>query len=337
MNNGRAVIVGLVVVELLAFCAAAAPSQQASGSGRKVPVIACDQPEYDFGSVDCDTVVRHPFVIENRGEAPLHIRGVEGLCCGATAELGTAVIAPGSKTVLNVAFRLRGRRGPQRKVIRIQSDDPVRPILPIELVGNAMVLVDVRPRSVDFGGDLTNAAATRYVDIVCAPDYGFHVTNTETTAGWINVSVDSADPCSHRLAVRVVSPIPVGGGTAEIGLLTDSRHAEYRRIAIPVVAEGDGDIVALPRSIQLMDEEGAEPVTRFVLVRSRSATPFEILAVEPPDKDIQVTCLPLGKAEYRCEIKNLKGLPDLDGRCIVLKTSHKASPQVSVPIRVLSP
>jgi len=42
------------------------------------PVIACDQPSYDFGTVGDGTEVTHTFVVKNTGQGPLKIQRAQG-------------------------------------------------------------------------------------------------------------------------------------------------------------------------------------------------------------------------------------------------------------------
>jgi hypothetical protein len=42
------------------------------------PVIACDQPEYNYGSVGVGQEVTHTFIIKNKGEGALKIQRAQG-------------------------------------------------------------------------------------------------------------------------------------------------------------------------------------------------------------------------------------------------------------------
>jgi hypothetical protein len=55
---------------------AATPSEQSSVA-EAVPVIASDEPVFEFGTVAPDGQVKHVFKLVNRGSADLHIERVE--------------------------------------------------------------------------------------------------------------------------------------------------------------------------------------------------------------------------------------------------------------------
>jgi len=106
------------------------------------PKLVTQQDEYDFGDIKQGEKVTHVFVITNSGGDLLKITNVKA-SCGCTAALPEKnELAPGESTNLNVTFNSTGRIGKQKKLIRIESNDPDNPQVIVTIKGN-VVLSDV--------------------------------------------------------------------------------------------------------------------------------------------------------------------------------------------------
>ena len=306
-----------------------------AGPADGAPRIECDQPVYDFGTVDNAESIEHTFLIWNRGTAPLEIGKIRA-CCGSTAKMPTQTIDPGTNVPLRVTLSLRRRRGKQRKSIYIGSNDPRQPYLQVRLIGTAVAAVTIDPRFVRFGEVAMDTTAEQKMQISCNPEFAFQVTNTTSSAAQFIAAVESStNGCSHEVTVTTIPPLPLGTTSGRIKLLTD--NPKYPQVSISVAASVQEDIIVVPKEISLKASgEGQEPVTRYVAIRSRNRKRFRILKVQVPDPQIQTEFTPLG-AGYRCELKNIPPDPSLDGKPIIISTDHPESPQIPIPLRILSP
>jgi hypothetical protein len=299
-----------------------------------VPRLVCADPVCDFGARDNEHEVEHSFVLKNAGDAPLKIDRVQA-CCGASAQLSENVIPPGSNATLQVTLSLQGRSGPVQKSIYVESDDPGNRIFQLRFVGNAIAVVDVQPGTVDFGAIDEDAEAERTVNVVCQSNVQFRVTNIVTTATNFSVLYAGVEGNTHRIAVRTSPPLPFGLLGGEVTLMTD--HQKYSRLAVHVSAHVTSDIVFVPTEILLTgSKDKPEPVTRYVALRSRSATPFRILRlVPPPSAGAMVSYVPLEGGGYRLELKDILPNEDLNGEKLVVITDHKTARLIAVPFRVV--
>ena len=106
------------------------------------PKLVAQQDEHDFGDIKQGEKVTHVFVITNSGGDLLTIKNVKA-SCGCTAALPEKnELAPGESTNINVTFNSAGRLGKQKKLIRIESNDPENPQVILTIKGN-VVLSDV--------------------------------------------------------------------------------------------------------------------------------------------------------------------------------------------------
>lgn len=301
--------------------------------GDGVPRIECDQPVYEFGTMDNAESIEHTFLIWNRGTSPLQIGKIRA-CCGATAKMPTKTIEPGTNVPLRVTLSLRRRQGKQRKSIYIGSNDPRQPYLQVRLLGTAVAAVTIEPRFVRFGDMEATARAEQKVKITSNPDFAFQVTNVTSSATQFIASVESdTNGCAHEVTVKTVPPLPLGTTTGRIKLFTD--NPKRPDLSISTAATVLTDIMVVPKEISVKASgEGQEPATRYVAIRSRHKRRFKILKVQVPDPRIQTEFTPLG-AGYRCELKNIPPDPSLDGKPIIISTDHPESPQIPIPLRIL--
>ena len=88
------------------------------------PKLILQQENYDFGDIKQGEEVSHIFVLTNGGGDLLNISDVRA-SCGCTAAVPEKnELAPGESVNLKVTFNSKGRFGKQRKLIRINSNDP---------------------------------------------------------------------------------------------------------------------------------------------------------------------------------------------------------------------
>ena len=103
------------------------------------PKLVAQQDEHDFGDIKQGEKVTHVFVLTNSGGDLLTISNVNA-SCGCTAALPEKnELAPGESTNLNVTFNSAGRLGKQKKLIRIESDDPNNPQVIVTIKGNVVL------------------------------------------------------------------------------------------------------------------------------------------------------------------------------------------------------
>ncbi len=98
------------------------------------PHAVCASPIYDFGVLKDNDVAVHQFVVENRGDETLTFSWVRA-CCGATASLRDTSVAPGTNTVIEVRYLLKGYHGKVKKSVYAATNDPKQPHLRLHLNG----------------------------------------------------------------------------------------------------------------------------------------------------------------------------------------------------------
>lgn len=298
------------------------------------PKIACPAPVFEFGAVDRDEPVKHTFVISNQGDSALTIGRVRA-CCGATAKLGSKTIAPGTNTTLDVTLSLKHRVGAQKKSFYVASNDRKTPYYQLQLVGTAVASVYMTPSYVNFGAIELNTSKTQEVILIHTAQTPLKVTNLVSSVRQFSVEQLASESNRYTFVIATVPPLALGITRGEVKVYTDNpKHKEF---VIGVSATVASDLVVAPQEILLKEQAGGiKPVTRYVAVRSRAKRPFKILKVAVPDEGSIVKTEPLGDSGYRCELKNIMPFPDLDGKSVIVTTDIEGTPELAIPIRVVS-
>jgi hypothetical protein len=97
-----------------------------------------------------------------------------------------------------------------------------------------------------------------------------------------------------------------------------------------------GDLQVIPQEMILtLPAADPHPVRRYVALRSRSKTPFEITSIDIPGEETNSTVTPMGTAGWRCRLDGLIPAVDLHGCNIIFHTTHPEVPEISIPINVV--
>jgi len=102
------------------------------------PVIHIDNLDFNFGEVCEGSSVVHNFVISNKGKTDLILRKVQPSCGCTTLQTPTNIIKPGESISVTAYFITSGRQGEQHKTITLITNDPYKPHLLLNIIGNIL-------------------------------------------------------------------------------------------------------------------------------------------------------------------------------------------------------
>lgn len=303
-------------------------------SGKAGPEIECKNPVHNFGTVDNRQSVEHTFIIENPGDETLDI-GRPRACCGATINIDSRSIEPGTSAQLRVKLSLKGKTGKQRKSFYIVSNDPRKPYYQFLLKGVASAAVDISPRFVRFGEVLPDVSTNRIVSIKAREGYGFNITNIVSTDKHFAATVKKTGGRDHTIEIRTCPLLQNGVTRGRILLHTDK--AGMQPLSISVSAEVSGAVLVVPSKILLPEStDTAKRVSRRLAVRSRKRKAFKILKITAPDPEMDIEYDPIGKHGYLIKLNDFVPLPGLDKKELVILTDHPGAERITVTFNAAS-
>lgn len=296
------------------------------------PRIVCDKPEYDFGILANTNVVKHSFILRNKGKSALIISRVRADCGCTYARVEDKRVEPGAETVLTTELTLKGRYGKQRKRITIESDDPVNRRYMLRIVGETYAVLLIRPERIFWGNIREDCKDVKEIEFIFHDKGKYRLTDislSSTSFVYKTVTINKGE--SYKVQIHPVSPLPTGAFLFDVKVGTD--HPQYPQVTVQSQGRVVGDIYTVPDEIKL-DSAAPPPASLFVLVRSSLKQKFKVLQVEPPVSNITVKVRSLLFSGYRIELKNVSASRDLDGRYLTITTDCESMKEIKIPFRV---
>ncbi len=201
------------------------------------PKIVCAEPIFDFGEKDNTSFVEHDYAIRNEGTLSLEIRNVRASCGCTAVKPSQNVVPPGGEASIRARFDLRGRSGPQHKMITVESNDPQTPNLPLQLKGVAVQALRAQPSSLFFGRIEPNASRSRTFDIISGRGPIQIVSYRTDNPGLLLAPVAAepgADGSSHRFELTLGPALTEGNVSGSVFIKTDKD--DQPELSIPVAA-----------------------------------------------------------------------------------------------------
>lgn len=295
------------------------------------PSIVCDQPVYNFGEMANTQDVEHAFVIRNEGTATLEIRNVRASCGCTATEISNKMIPPGESSTVKAKLNLRGRQGRQYKTIFVDSNDPKTPVLTLAFEGHAQPAFKVQPRQIFFGRIGAQATVTAVVEIASASGQEIHIKRVDSGHPMLSAVVVGEPP---HLEVEIKTVPPLAKGPFQSRVVVETDHPTDPITEIFVTGFVVGDVTYAPTEIVLR-EAPDQPAVRYILLRSETEQPFQILSVSTPQPEMESVVQPTAPSAYRIEIRNIRATSELNGQTVRIQTTLPETKEIVVPFRVM--
>lgn len=283
--------VWLLLVMTLVAGPAFAQLPPTPGKGQKsgeFPKQYIPQRIVDLGTVMQGGKLRVAWVIENRGGGELVIHETRASCGCTLVQLDEEdkLVAPGESMTLEATFNSEGRRGRQRKIVTVRTNDPIEPEVKLEFVATVEVEFEMDPDKILRIGELRRGeSGTRGLEIKPGRQDG--------TVEILDVEFEGAAPLTYEISALEQSDVT--GQRVDFAVADDAPLGPISaRAIIKVNADGkeversitiSGNVVGeLTQSHVMIDQtrHKLNPGQRLkpVTIRSLNGTPFEIISAE---------------------------------------------------------
>jgi hypothetical protein len=311
------------------FALGAALAQADTG----VPRLVVDEPHFDFGQQQNNQTIEHTFVIRNEGDATLDITNVRSSCGCTVGNVSTRSVPPGGTSEITGLYNLRGRRGTQRSVLTVESNDPANPRAALTMGGVALQELAVRPDRVFFGQVNSGETTTREIEVFGLVDKPFEITAMRFDSEHFAARIREPS-APHHYVVDVDVRAPQQAGMIQDILQVHTTHPQFPVLHVAVNAQVAGALTYAPNNISLLAGH-ATPVTRYIVIRPGAVRDFEITEVVPPQDDIRVQVLNLPNQGYRIQLTNLLPSEELAGKSVRIHTSVESMSVINIPIEII--
>lgn len=328
------------------------PAQPAA----KAPKIVFEPEKLDIGKLADIEKSGGTFIVKNAGDAVLILTGL-GSSCGCTEPriAGQQVaggktpapirveIAPGDSTTIEVSYNPLGKQDQDIQKITVQSNDPARPSVELELIAHVEPLVRVDPRVLNLG-DIARGESSVFTFKVSGSTPDFRV--TRVTVNGIDAvraritgskEVQRLGGKSNEFTVELTTD-----GTAKPGLLRGTalvRTNDSRRpfTSVEVMGRIVGDLALNESRVAFGNLKAGHSGEKTFRLHSKSGKPFDIVAVEQASEDnhrVQLSFKPVDSSKTAYDVTAHITAPMQPGGLrgtIVIKTNYPDEEQVTMP------
>ncbi|NKB25867.1 MAG: DUF1573 domain-containing protein [Kiritimatiellae bacterium] len=289
------------------------------------PKFVCDNPVFDFGKTDADAVT-HTFVIRNIGDQLGKVKKTRPSCGCTVANISKKEIDPGDYTEIDVKFNAKGRKGNQRKTVRVEFEDS--PPLTLQLKGSVVSVVEVNPARV-----VLDVASDQDIDriVEITSQEPLEITGAETELSELVVEHETIEGNrKFQLHIKTKPGLAVGRRQGKIEVKTN--HPKRPVISVPVWLNVIGELSVAPETIRLVKREG-KTGTQQIIVRPGTTKNFKITDVQAPD-GIQVDIRDLKNLGYQIRLDNIPTSEELNGKKVLIKTDVASMSEIEIPFEI---
>ncbi len=170
-----------VAAKVMAQVKHAVEERKAKGADAQIPHAFCDRDVHHFGLMDPLTVAEHSFRIENRGAAPLMLRGGASSCKCTLSDLTEAIVEPGDSYVVTLTWNSGHANQEFEQSALIHTNDPTNAELKLSVVGQVRAVLAALPLDINFDRLIPSTKASRQFALYSQVWPEMHVERIECT------------------------------------------------------------------------------------------------------------------------------------------------------------
>lgn len=248
-NDGQA-------TELMAVAAGgdAATSAVAAPRAGQPRVEVVGTAEYQFGVMQLGETGKHQFALKNVGDVPLTLTKERTTCKCTLSALADRQLAPGKTTEVTLEWTPKEFAPQFRQTAYIKTNDPLHPMVQLDVVGRVIQTVRMQPDSIVFSNISAGESRTAEVFVYSYRDQEFSMTvdrfSDPTTAGYFDVAIaplsseivaaEQDAKAGVKVTVTVKPGMPIGPLSQTIYLAPLSK--DLPELSIPIQGSVAGDI-----------------------------------------------------------------------------------------------
>ena len=298
-------------------------------------------PEVDFGRVLRGTPVEQEIVIENNGDAPVHLTQAR-LTPPLIASALPGTIAPGSKGTLKFKLDTSRLQGLYEGMIALAESPTSEPASVFKVHGFVVPLLEFQPGPAVFLTITRGEAKEQAIELVNHEKTPVTITSVVPSSDKVSARVETVeDGRRYRVVVRVRGDLAAGRYTEQIALKTSS--AAVPRLALQANALVHDRVYTFPDTIDLGDlpigqlrasSNMAQVLGQRLMVYSTGAKAFVVKAsTDVPGLQLAAERGPMGdRWQITATLKSDQvRVGALTGR-ITIETNDKEFPRLVVPV-----
>jgi len=226
----------LAAIAIVALLVSIAPSAAAppTPGGEPAPALVVQPNTFDFGILEGDVTEPFLFTLQNNGDAPLYITGVDASCGCTDVFLADSLLLPGGSMPLTGTFSTRKMEGLVRKTIFLETNDPRRRRAVLMLKSWVQRRLTFVPKSIRFYDIDPETEMERTVLFRPGSDVSFRIEEFETGKVPVRTELTEGERPGD-LVLRVSLPPLPAGTTIDDTLGVRTTVEGFERILLPLI------------------------------------------------------------------------------------------------------
>ena len=237
-----------------------------AGADAAAPKITVSLGIWDFGRVWVGDTCETDIMMRNIGDAPLRIIKVSTTCGCTVARSTKLVLEPGDSDTLKVTFDTKQPKPIAHQRITIETNDPQRPTVDIEVKGSVLHVYRPSPDDkVYFGQVPETAKMTKTLELVNNMDHPVPLKLKPFESKYYDVKLEEVEAGQrYRLTVSTQPPLPIGFQSLQLELETGVEKLPIFPVTVGAYVLGPVSVV--PPKIEVPFGDGL-PTSRAIQLR----------------------------------------------------------------------
>ncbi|MDR4498926.1 MAG: DUF1573 domain-containing protein [Candidatus Scalindua sp.] len=297
------------------------------------PLIAFDNPNFDFGKIFKGEKVEHIYKFENQGKDVLKIEKVNTSCGCTAAILSNKIIQPGESGEIKATFNSGSYSGKVRKNITVISNDLNSPEYRLTFSGEIIEEVCVTPKSINFASVYVGEEIVKTITVSSLTDLDLKIEKISTSVPFVSPLLTGKNEEGFLIEVTLKDTFEIKRFNGSISIETNSQRQP--KITVPFFGEVVGDITTYPEKIYYGNvAEGREVIQKLFVKFNKDDIKILNVKISPSSLSTKITeryeqvnphCLIEIRLHKEAAVGQLNGL-------LELITNSKRQPLIQIPI-----
>jgi thiol-disulfide isomerase/thioredoxin len=307
----------------------------ANAEGPK-PVVTCDEPVHDFGSVWTGPTLAHTFTVKNTGDRTLNITKVKPSCGCTVAGPYPRSLEPGESGEFPFSINTTKIHSRFDKSVNVDCNDPLTPQLRLRLRGEVKQYVNVVPSNAHFGTIVGDERQERVLNVTNNTDKPLEVTLGDPTSPGFKYELVEKEP-GKAFELHVIAEPPFSPGRLQSVVRLNTNIEDQKEITIYARGNVPERIEIQPDSITLSDTHGVQTrgLTRVIRITNYSEQPVKVLDAKIDDPSVTLTLSERTPGKAYTVLVQMPPNYEVpaSGRNITITLDDDKTPVATVPIR----
>ena len=306
-------------------------------------VVSVEPMSHDFGNLKQQQTVTTTVTVTNNGAALLQIQNVEADCGCTIPTLGKYSLAPGESTIVTIEFNSKKFNGNVRKVVHIETNDPLNPTVDVMITATVHTPLIINPANqrLGFSQSLRGETPSRRATFTATGDEALEVSVASTRKDLFDIKiVNNLDGNPKMSAMDVTLRPDMEPGRQRDNVRLTTNIPEFATIDIELQSWVNEELTASPQRLNFRFKKSLNQTIR--VAPFRKGLTFKVLSVECdlPELEIEfietianeeVKVLIKGTAIAKTDPRAVKVNGRMAGT-IIIQTDLKNTPTLEIPV-----